>query len=1018
MAKSLEELAKHRDALLLAEVAAWLHMFGKFHEGFLKGDHELDIKIPDEVPDELLKLLKEGTWAGNIWNRLPIKELRAKGLRISDLIERHRRFKKGSEGLIQLMADAHGRGSGIEKGILDRFGSPQEVNVFLSTSLGYEGDSNINLDEIQNRRLLLYDFLYLQLKRLKNRNVKLSLDEWMTLRSELIKKLTTEFQITVAETRRPLNDVALFDQTAISVAFFKAALAQNLLLGKWIDPSQRKAEDKYHWRLLKVGLDGLTFWGNSARIGDLLARKALIADALDKVRNLLEEVFPLGLEIYRDESGSIFIVPDIDDLLMHTDNTQTLEQRIQNIASTSFSGEAQFILLPSPRTRDTLLFGELATKGLALPSPQFSWLQQQWQGKARDICSVCGLRPQGPSTKAVRRRVCDTCERRRSDRSKDWIKNPATTIWIDEVADKYGQLVLFVARFDLVNWLSGNAFNTVLSFDPRSRKLFDKNQNPPEYHFDLPTLNNNIQNGLKSGQKFEDNLLGRLVIDSKRGGLDEIKEFYGFHVTHTDIGTLSPISSPELLTLSLIRQSPSFARIRRTWETIKEFWKDVEADFKDKVEAVDTRILIRGGFIPHTNDSRVPIVSHTYEIKVRGISLSITCIKENEFLTVDNLQRVAILLGGSEEQTSNYSSSSQYVFNQIRSELENNRIISLEEPTGYGGSNTILGTLEITELFREQGTSYLPVITILTEPQTFMAFLPANSAWNIAYAIKDKYEKEMSKVRNRLSLEIGIIFSGRRTPLPAILDAGRRMLRQPTTDESWKIEKVDLSNLPVEVKLALKKEEHSFQIAIPVVMGDGKTEDAWYPYWCVEKDESGNVPSGRRRQFPGINGKEWVHVSDLHVGDIVHFTPSRFDFEFLETAAQRFEISYEADKRRGSKHPRRPYYLEELDEIDVLWKTLAGEGGLTTTQIHNLIELIEGTRLEWQGHWDQQVFEQIVCDALDEAGWKKEKHPRRDPDLFKKLHRAAVSGQLADVVELNMRILKKKPARDQEEEKK
>ena len=49
MANSLDVLAKHRDALLLAEVAAWLHMFGKFHEEFLKGKHGLDKKIPEDV---------------------------------------------------------------------------------------------------------------------------------------------------------------------------------------------------------------------------------------------------------------------------------------------------------------------------------------------------------------------------------------------------------------------------------------------------------------------------------------------------------------------------------------------------------------------------------------------------------------------------------------------------------------------------------------------------------------------------------------------------------------------------------------------------------------------------------------------------------------------------------------------------------------------------------------------------------------------------------------------------------
>jgi hypothetical protein len=41
MTVNLDVLRQHRDALLLAEVAAWLHMLGKFHEDFLNGNQDL-----------------------------------------------------------------------------------------------------------------------------------------------------------------------------------------------------------------------------------------------------------------------------------------------------------------------------------------------------------------------------------------------------------------------------------------------------------------------------------------------------------------------------------------------------------------------------------------------------------------------------------------------------------------------------------------------------------------------------------------------------------------------------------------------------------------------------------------------------------------------------------------------------------------------------------------------------------------------------------------------------------------
>ncbi len=147
--------------------------------------------------------------------------------------------------------------------------------------------------------------------------------------------------------------------------------------------------------------------------------------------------------------------------------------------------------------------------------------------------------------------------------------------------------------------------------------------------------------------------------------------------------------------------------------------------------------------------------------------------------------------------------------------------------------------------------------------------------------------------------------------------------------------------------------------------------------------------------------------------------PSRFDFEFLDTAARRFEISYDNGKRQGiflpgsAYHPARPYYLEQLDEFEKLWTTLSE--GLETTQIDNLIGIIEEKRMEWLADRNDAVFKQTVYDALDNANWKADKCP--DADQFKQLRRATLSGQLTDVVELYISILKQRPEADKSQTK-
>src|SRR5205085_156807 len=108
-------------------------------------------------------------------------------------------------------------------------------------------------------------------------------------------------------------------------------------------------------------------------------------------------------------------------------------------------------------------------------------------------------------------------------------------------------------------------------------------------------------------------------------------------------------------------------------------------------------------------------------------------------------------------------------------------------------------------------------------------------------AIKEKYEEEVGKVRNRLPLITGIVFAGARTPLPAILDAGRRILNQPASYEQWKIkclEKITKSPnrgpWPSKVNFMLEKDEHILPMKVQTVMSNGTTPDEWYPYWHME----------------------------------------------------------------------------------------------------------------------------------------------------------------------------------------
>lgn len=1038
MTHNLTDLIQNRDALLLAEVAAWLHMLGKFHEEFLKGQHDLDIQIPPDLTanfTHLDQLLRDSSWAGSTWNGFSIPEFQAASLSVFNFMEKHR-TRNVAEGLLKLMWDAHGRGSGIEKGVLNRFAPGQATTVYPSTAFGTEADA-IDLNNLQNARNKLYDFLQTNLELLKN-SLASSAFNWQEFRRKFISNIEDYFRQTVAETRRPLSDVTLFDQTSASVAFLKAALAQNILTG-WKEPVTNTIADKYHWRLLKVGLDSLAFWGASVRIGDLLARKELIGKALDEFQKVIEEEYPLGLQVYRDENGSVFIVPDVANLLAATVKSgSSLREYLQEIANRQFKGEACWTLELSDRTRNTLKFGRLATSQPDKLTANSQSIGLHWNiQEKRDICPVCSLRPIGASDKALKLKVCDICCDRRTNRAKAWTENLPTTIWIDEVADTNGRLALIVGHFELESWLTGELLNSMVSFNPEKfRHLTDTGRNNKTYQFDYQILLEDIQKTIKSKQfNKQAALLDDLVLKDARGG--SFQQFYDLQVTDTDLGEGRATNESFLLALAMMRQNPSFARLRRVWETTQKFWQEVINDVSDtQLPKVKGRLIIK---IKQSEIARLKLVNFgNYDLVIRNVKLSVL-LWDDRLITTDNLRYVAKQLHALSDargnENTNLYSDSERAANFIRRQLLNQQV-SIEDPTGYGSPNRLRGQLEINDdVITFNSTAYSPVIQILTEPSTFIALVPANNlnsleSLNIITTIKTKYDREMGKVRNRLPLHLGVVYFPRRTPLRSALDAGRQMLnyKSPNDKQLCEVQSTTTGQLPPEkqelangtkqfdetITLELTQDSRTITWHVPAKMGDGSTDDNWYPYIFLETNGDDSQVNGRQRaiksQRPGETPCWLVHAADLKEGDRIYFTPSTFDFEYLDSTARRFEIYYDENGRRPRQ--TRPFYLEDIDRFDTLWKILKT---LETSQRHQIIHTIEATRETWYGQDEKNqsvqdpVFQQFVEDTLANAAWRKDKKWWSIPEAERQqLIQSGVRGELADLAELHMEILKER----------
>jgi hypothetical protein len=179
-------------------------------------------------------------------------------------------------------------------------------------------------------------------------------------------------------------------------------------------------------------------------------------------------------------------------------------------------------------------------------------------------------------------------------------------------------------------------------------------------------------------------------------------------------------------------------------------------------------------------------------------------------------------------------------------------------------------------------------------------------------------------------------------------------------------------------------------------MGDGNTDDVWYPNFYLD----GCPTTGCTTMFH-IDNNCLVHAKELKKGDRVRICLSRFDFEFLDSASRRFEVSYDdaSGKRRDKIRSQRPYLLDELGDFERFWKTISEK--LSISQIKQFVGLIETKRDEWNPEAEDPVFKIFVHNVIQNANWMHGK-----PENVIEFEEAALSGKLRDIIEFYIEILK------------
>jgi hypothetical protein len=968
---NLEILKTHKQQLLAAEALGWLHDYAKCSTEFLQKqslqqpagivnnsgvtfENVFDFLINSVFPSQNAKPLEISDGLSNVTLKSEIFDLlNIRLLRLHNIVmsknNLYKKYFKGLTGkkekLLFFLSRCHNT-SHFDKQEPEG-GQQVYPGTKISTPFGYERDVPDDLTvKLKNVPWCDWNSSYYNEEKRKN----------------LFAYLAGNFSCALGDNRRPVNEIDLWSWGLLVGSLYKSTLAGVLLAGIIPEVSDLR------WRLLSVRVKGLDYISGALRLPDLSARRRLLTDALDRVRDFLEVVYPLGSEVYRDENGSVFVVPDIDNLLDITDgNNVPLKKLIkEEFAKGNLKEEESNSLSlkeelgPGLRLEEKGWWGQDPDyKNKKLPQDELPrigemlsylpvnevephLLERYWQDKeASDICTVCGLRPQSSKKKALKLAVCEICEQRRVKRSEEWATKALTeTVWMDEVADRQGRMALVAGKFHLERWLDGTCLESLLVIPPKE----------------------------------EENVI-KLNVTSK---------------------------------------TPSFSRLRRIWETTKRFWGEVQQETIGELCLERPRLEI---YLKAKSETKDLSPYHVYDLQLDSGELDVVLLEREKacFLSASNLVYTASRLGAEGEDCRCPRAAAVYVKNYLQNKyMYRKEQFILLNPEKKGNLEKKVLEGATVEKIEFRASRYSPVISILAEPQSFMMLVPADQSLSIVRKIKEKYEREMGKVRDRLPLQIGVIYTGRRTPLRTILEAGRSMLDKPLILESCTVKEVKRKDK--DLQLLLQNKCKTLTWSVPLYMGDGVTEDNWYPYVILEGRNSCSLDYATRRQFEKEleleKGKKCkytlVHAADLKVGERVLFWPSTFDFEYIDHNARRFEIVY-TDQGRCWR-PTRPYYLEELTRLEHIWSVLKK---LSSSQLRQIITRIEMMREDWyvREGWKtslkDKVFHQLVLDTLAGAGWPLEKGwwglPPEEREL---LLQAGISGELFDLAELHLEILK------------
>lgn len=504
MSLNIQKIKDNRDEILKAEIVSLFMLIEKTSLGWWHEKEYLQNVENDEASDTIPLLLKQIT--ENLSLRSPfIEELDINAY--DDFVNSNwrgwRNIESTSEDykrkILQVIyGSCEGLNSGIEKG------SPKEdekipgSTPFLVNSYGCV-PKNVEPQYLDKTRNILFsniqeidsviDFnekekLETECDNLFDKDIQTLIKELSDsqvnfssikgVRKKIYKLLQLLYSRIPSDTRFPANDTSLFAQAFMSTSLFKSSLSSLCLEADNIEIKEFDAK-KLKWRILGIQYDKLKLTEKALKVSNITWYRNKINEVDDEIKSLLEENIPIGNEIYRDETGSYFLVGENIGINIENNDFDKLndeikiKEEIDSVFIEKFKNEVLPCISLTKASRGIMGIGYFVEKSkenfLKYNCPEKFELEGSCFNSGGK-CEICKIRLADRDNDD--KLICPICSSRTGDRLLDWVcklDEDPETIWLDDLHGKNGRIALISLKFELQDWLNGNSINGMLMRD-------------------------------------------------------------------------------------------------------------------------------------------------------------------------------------------------------------------------------------------------------------------------------------------------------------------------------------------------------------------------------------------------------------------------------------------------------------------------------------------------------------------------------------------------------------------------